>query len=164
VWHEQTWMPLQEQLERTWISSGTSFWRSSRAVVERHGELVRIGKAVNDSLLPILESRIKKQKLLQIEEELRDLKAQMKLAGSGGEIVEGQRRNCFPQLLTRIRASTVKAYERLLELKSQQADLDLRQNFAGETGERSAGVGAGAIRNRTGAHGRGEPPRDPAAA
>src|SRR5258708_7202204 len=55
------------------------------------------------------------------------------------------------------------AYERLLELKSQQADLDLRRALLAKL-ESAAPAWAGAIRNRTGAHGRGEPPRDPASA
>src|SRR5260221_8949795 len=55
------------------------------------------------------------------------------------------------------------AYERLLELKSQQADLDLRRALLAKL-ESAAPAWASAIRNRTGTHGRGEPPRDPAAA
>jgi len=55
------------------------------------------------------------------------------------------------------------AYERLLELKSRQADLDLRRALLTKL-ESAAPSWAAAIRNRTGTHGRGEPPRDPAAA
>src|SRR5439155_312410 len=55
------------------------------------------------------------------------------------------------------------AYERLLELKSRQADLDLRRALLSKL-ESAAPAWAAAIRNRTGVHGRGEPPRDPAAA
>src|SRR5207253_1704500 len=55
------------------------------------------------------------------------------------------------------------AYDLLLELKSRQADLDLRRALLGKL-ESAAPSWAAAIRNRTGAHGRGEPPRDPAAA
>jgi len=70
------------------------FLAEQPAVVGAHGELVRIGKAVTDSLLPILESRIKKQKLLQIEDELRDLKARLKLRG-GRRNRRRRQRNCF---------------------------------------------------------------------
>jgi very-short-patch-repair endonuclease len=55
------------------------------------------------------------------------------------------------------------AYDRLLELKSRQADLDLRRALLTKL-ESAAPTWAGAIRNRTAVHGRGEPPRDPAAA
>jgi hypothetical protein len=55
------------------------------------------------------------------------------------------------------------AYERLLELKSKQADLDLRRTLLAKL-ETAAPAWAGAIRNRNGVHGRGEPPRDPASA
>src|SRR5260370_33154102 len=49
-------------------------------VVGADGELVRIGKAVTQSLLPILDSRDKKLQLLPLEEEIRDLKNRLKLA------------------------------------------------------------------------------------
>jgi very-short-patch-repair endonuclease len=51
----------------------------------------------------------------------------------------------------------------LLELKSHQADLDLRRALLSKL-ESAAPAWANAIRNRTGVHGRGEPPRDPASA
>src|SRR5207244_2079675 len=55
------------------------------------------------------------------------------------------------------------AHERLLELKSRQADLDLRRALIAKL-ETAAPAWAGAIRNRVSVHGKGEPPRDPAAA
>jgi len=45
-------------------------------------------------------------------------------------------------------------------LKSRQADLDLRRSLLTKL-ESAAPAWAGAIRNRAGVHGRGEPPRDP---
>src|SRR4029077_7973050 len=54
-------------------------------------------------------------------------------------------------------------YEHLLELKSKQADLDLRRSLLTKL-ETAAPAWAGAIRNRTGTYGRGEPPREAAAA
>src|SRR6202040_2535847 len=54
-------------------------------------------------------------------------------------------------------------YERLLKLKSKQADLDLRRTLLAKL-ETAAPAWAGAIPNRTGVHGRGEPPRDAASA
>ena len=160
-WHEHTWLPLQEQLtdlDFKW----DKFLAEQPAVVGAHGELVRIGKAVNDSLLPILESRIKKQKLLQIEEELRDLKAQLKLAGRAAKSSKATAK-LLSAVIDEDSSEYRDAYERLLELKSQQADLDLRKALLAKL-ESAAPAWAGAIRNRTGAHGRGEPPRDPAAA
>src|SRR6266852_3242512 len=160
-WHEHTWLPLQEQLtdlDFKW----DKFLAEQPAVVGAHGELVRIGKAVTDSLLPILESRIKKQKLLQIEEELRDLKAQMKLAGRAAKSSKATAK-LLSAVIDEDSSEYREAYERLLELKSQQADLDLRRALLAKL-ESAAPAWAGAIRNRTGAHGRGEPPRDPASA
>jgi len=60
--------------------AGKSFLLNNPPVVGADGELVRIGKAVTQSLLPILDSRYKKLKLLQLEEEIRDLKNRLKLA------------------------------------------------------------------------------------
>jgi very-short-patch-repair endonuclease len=51
----------------------------------------------------------------------------------------------------------------LLELKSKQADLDLRRSLLAKL-ETAAPAWAGAIRNRAGVHVRGEPPRDAASA
>jgi len=62
----------------------------------------------------------------------------------------------------RIFPTTAMPIERLLlELKSRQADLDVRRALVAKLDKRRAFMAA-AIRNRTGAHGRGEPPRDPA--
>jgi len=160
-WHEQTWMPLHEHLKDLDFK-WDKFLAEQPAVVGAHGELVRIGKAVNDSLLPILESRIKKQKLLQIEEELRDLKAQMKLAGRAAKSSKATAK-LLSAVIDEDSSEYREAYERLLELKSQQADLDLRRALLAKL-ESAAPAWASAIRNRTGTHGRGEPPRDPAAA
>jgi len=160
-WHEQTWLPLQEQLtdlDFKW----DKFLAEQPAVVGAHGELVRIGKAVTDSLLPILESRIKKQKLLQIEDDLRDLKARLKLAARAAKSSKATAK-LLSSVIDEDSSQYREAYERLLELKSQQADLDLRKALLAKL-ESAAPAWAGAIRNRTGAHGRGEPPRDPAAA
>jgi very-short-patch-repair endonuclease len=160
-WHEHAWLPLQEQLtdfEFKW----EKFLAEQPAVVGAHGELVRIGKAVTDSLLPILESRIKKQKLLQIEEELRDLKSRLKLAGRAAKASKATAK-LLSSVIDEDSSEYREAYERLLELKSQQADLDLRRALLVKL-ESAAPAWAGAIRNRTGAHGKGEPLRDPASA
>jgi very-short-patch-repair endonuclease len=160
-WHEHTWQPLQEQLT-DFDFKWDKFLAEQPAVVGAHGELMRIGKAVTDSLLPILESRIKKQKLLQIEEELRDLKAKLKLAGRAAKSSKATAK-LLSSVIDEDSSEYRDAYERLLELKSQQADLDLRRALSAKL-ESAAPAWAGAIRNRTGVHGRGEPPRDPAAA
>src|SRR5213076_1901192 len=78
-WHSHTWRPLQQQLEDLGFR-WEKFLAEQPAVVGPDGELVRIGRAVNNALLPILDSRYKKLKLLQLEEEIRDLKNLLKLA------------------------------------------------------------------------------------
>src|SRR6267143_1886960 len=65
-WHEQTWLPLQQQLEDLGFR-WEKFLAEQPAVVGADGELLRIGKAVARSLLAILDSRFKKLRLLQLE-------------------------------------------------------------------------------------------------
>src|SRR6202048_1531351 len=113
-------------------------------------------------LLPILDSRFKKLKLLQLQEELGNLKSRLKLAARVARASK-----VIGQLLAAVGDEDSNryrdAYERLLQIKSKQADLDLRRTLLTKL-ETAAPAWAGAIRNRTGVHGRGEPPRDAASA
>src|SRR5207245_5588689 len=99
---------------------------------------------------------------LQLEEERRDLKGRLKLAARVAKASK-----VIGQLLGAVNDENSshyrEAYERLLELKSKQADLDLRRALLAKL-ETAAPAWAGAIRNRSGVHGRGEPPRDAASA
>jgi very-short-patch-repair endonuclease len=160
-WHEHTWLPLQQQLEDLGFR-WEKFLAEQPAVVGPDGELVRIGRAVNNSLLPILDSRYKKLKLLQLEEEIRDLKNRLKLAA---RLAKSSK--VISKLLAAVKDEDPNEYrdasERLLEVKSRQADLDLRRALLTRL-ESAAPSWAAVIRNRTGLHGRGEPPRNPAAA
>src|SRR6202158_2851299 len=160
-WHEHTWLPLQQQLEDLSFR-WEKFLAEQPAVVGSDGELIRIGLAVTDSLSPVLDSRFKKLKLLQLNEELRDLKNRLKFAA---RLAKSSK--VIAQLLEAVKdedsSGYRSAYERLLELKSRQADLDLRRALLAKL-ETAAPAWAGAIRNRTGVHGRGEAPRDPASA
>ena len=160
-WQEHLWRPLQRRLEDLGFR-WEKFLAEQPAIVGPEGELTRIGLAVNQALLPILDSRFKKQKLMQLEEETRDLKNNLKFAArtAKGSKVIGQ-------LLTAVTNENCnryrEAYERLLELKSKQADLDLRRTLLAKL-ETAAPAWAGAIRNRTGVHSRGEPPRNASSA
>src|SRR5713101_6134667 len=160
-WHEHTWLPLQLQLEDLGFR-WEKFLAEQPPVVGADGELVRVGRAVKGSLLPILDSRYKKMKLLQLEEEIRDLKNRLKFAA---RLAKSSK--VISKLLAAVKDEDSndyrEAYERLLELKSRQADLDLRRALLAKL-ESAAPAWAGAIRNRTGVHGRREPPRDPSAA
>jgi very-short-patch-repair endonuclease len=160
-WQECTWVPLQRRLEDNGFR-WDKFLAEQPAVVGSDGELVRTHNAVTAALLPILDSRFKKLKLLQLEEEFRDLKNRLKLAARVAKASKA-----IGQLLAAVSDENSnryrEAYERLLELKSKQADLDLRRALLAKL-ETAAPTWAGAIRNRTGVHGRGEPPRDVAAA
>src|SRR6266571_3327394 len=160
-WYEHTWLPLQQQLEDLGFR-WEKFLAEQPAVIGPDGELVRIGIAVTDSLLPILDSRFKKLKLVQLNEEFRDLKGKLKL---DARLAKSSK--VIAQLLEAVKeedsSSYRNAYERILALKSRQADLDLRRALIARL-ETAAPAWAAAIRNRTGVHGRGEPPRDPASA
>src|SRR6266478_5060567 len=78
-WQENMWLPLQQQLKDIGFR-WDKFLAEQPTVVGPDGELARIRIAVTDALLPILDSRFKKLKLLQLEEEFRDLKSRLKLA------------------------------------------------------------------------------------
>jgi very-short-patch-repair endonuclease len=157
-WHERTWLPLRQQLEDRGFR-WEKFLAEQPAIVGSDGELVRIGKAVNDSLLPILDSRLKKLKLLCLEEELRDLKGRLKLAARVAKSSKSTA-SLLRAVSDEDSGEYSDAYEQLLELKTRQADLDLRRSLLTKL-ECAAPAWAGAIRNRSGVHGRGEPPRDP---
>jgi very-short-patch-repair endonuclease len=158
-WQEHTWLPLQQRLEDIGFR-WDKFLAEQPAVVGSAGELARIHVAVMNALLPILDSRFKKLRLLQLEEEFRDLKSRLKLAARVAKASK-----VIGQLLAAVSDEDSNRYreadERLLELKSKQADLDLRRALLSKL-ETAAPAWAGAIRNRTGVHGRSEPPRDPA--
>ena len=160
-WQKNTWVPLQQQLENAGFQ-WDRFLTERPAVVGSEGELARIHLAVTDALLPILDSRFKKLRLLQFEEEFRDLKNRLKLAArvaKASKVIDQLLAGVTDENPNRYR----EAYERLLELKSKQADLDLRRTLLAKL-ETAAPAWAGAIRNRTGVHGGGEPPRDVASA
>src|SRR5690348_9631485 len=83
-WHECTWLPLQHQLADLnfrW----EKFLAEQPAVIGAEGELVRLGKAVTDALMPVLDSRFQKLRLLQLEEEIRELKSRHKLPSRGSK-------------------------------------------------------------------------------
>ena len=160
-WQEHTWLPLQKRVEDVGFR-WDKFLAEQPAVVGSDGELARIHIAVTGALLPILDSRFKKLRLLQLEEEFRDLKSRLKLAARVAKASKA-----IGRLLAAVSDedsnSYSEAYERLLELKSKQADLDLRRALLAKL-ETAAPAWAGLIGNRAGMHGRGEPPRDVASA
>jgi len=65
-WQEGTWLPMQQRLEDMGFR-WDKFLAEQPPVVGGDGELKRMGRAVTDTLLPILDSRFKKLKLLQLE-------------------------------------------------------------------------------------------------
>ena len=161
AWQERTWRPLEQRM------LGVGFrWEKLLAeqppVLGSDGELTRTAKAVTEGLLPVFQSRFKKLRLFELEEELRELKTQLKLASRVAKACK-----TTGQLLTAVSAEDPdhyrQAYEHLLALKSKQADLELRRGLLAKL-ESAAPAWAGAIRNRNGAHGRGEPPQDAASA
>src|SRR5437016_11308296 len=160
-WHRSTWLPLQQQLADL-AFRWEKFLAEQPAVLGAEGELLRLGQAVSDALLPILDSRRKKLRVLELEEQFRDLKSRYKLAS---------RNSRAAKILVHLQKAIQEedggayreAYDQLLELKSRQADLDLRRTLLSKL-ESAAPAWATAIRNRSGVHGRGEPPRDTAAA
>jgi very-short-patch-repair endonuclease len=160
-WFEATWVPLQRRLEDLGFH-WTGFLAEQPAVVGPEGELVRIGRTVEYSLPPILESRYKKLRLLQLNDELQELEKRLRLAARLAKSSKATAQ-LLKSVQDRDSAEYRDAYDRLLELKSRQADLDLRRSLLARL-ETAAPMWAAAIRNRNGVHGRGEPPSDPTAA
>src|SRR5213080_3383649 len=78
-WYEHTWLPLEQQLADLGFR-WEKFLAEQPAVIGPEGELLRLGKAVSNALLPILNARYQKLRLLHLEEEFRDLKARHKIA------------------------------------------------------------------------------------
>jgi len=156
-WQERTWIPLQKRLEESGLR-WDKFLAEQPAVVGADGELRRIEITVTKALPPILDSRFKKLRLAELDEEFRDLKSRLKFAGRAAKASK-----VIARLVTAVSDENSSgyrdAYERLLELKSKQADLELRRTLLAKL-ETAAPAWAGTIRNRTGVHGRGEPPRD----
>jgi len=158
-WHERTWLPLQQQLADLGFR-WEKFLAEQPAIIGAEGELVRLGKAVTNALLPILESRYHKLRLVQLEDEFREMKSHHKLVSRAARTTKVLV-HLYKAIQDEDCAAYRDAYESLLELKSRQADLDLRRSLLTKL-ESAAPAWAAAIRNRTGVHGRGEPPRDPA--
>src|SRR2546430_1388629 len=55
-WHRSTWLPLQQQLADL-AFRWEKFLAEQPAVLGAEGELLRLGQAVSDALLPILDSQ-----------------------------------------------------------------------------------------------------------
>ena len=160
-WQEHTWRPMEQRMSEVGFR-WEKLLAEQPAVIGNDGELTRIAKAITEGLLPVFESRFKKLRLLQLEDELRDLKTQLKLASRVAKASKVTR-----ELLAAVSEEDSsgyrEAYEHLLELKSKQADLELRRALLAKL-ESAAPAWAGAIRDRSGLHGRGEAPRDAASA
>jgi very-short-patch-repair endonuclease len=160
-WHDRTWRPLQSQLENLGFR-WERFLAEQPAVVGEDGELIRLGNAVTRPLQSILDSRYKKLRTLEINLEMGKLANNLKL---NARLCRSSK--VAPRLLAAVKDEDAtgyrEAYDRLLELKSRQADLDLRHTLLSKL-ETAAPAWAGAIRSRSGIHARGESPRDPVAA
>jgi very-short-patch-repair endonuclease len=160
-WQERTWHLLEQRMADVGFR-WQKLLAEQPAVIGSDGELARIGKSVTEALALVFQSRFKKLRLMQLEGELRELKIHLKL-----ESRVAKASKATGQLLTAVSQEDTnryrEAYERLLELKSKQADLDLRRALLAKL-ESAAPAWAGAIRNRHGVHGRGEPPHDAASA
>jgi len=160
-WQQKMWLPLQQQLKDIGFR-WDKFLAEQPAVVGPDGELARIRIAVTDALLPILNSRFKKLKLLQLEGEFRDLKSRLKLAARVAKASK-----VTGQLLAAVTDENCNRYR-----ESARASAGTKEQASGprpapylayKAGDRRSAWSA-AIRNRTGVHGRSEPPRDAASA
>jgi very-short-patch-repair endonuclease len=157
-WRERTWTPLLEELRGLGFR-WERFIAAQPVCIGAYGELARIERAVIVALLPVLSARLHKLRFQRISHDLHDLSMRLEFARlnfkSSRVIAE------LADATVRMDSSSYgKGYARLLDVKSREADLDLRRNLLCQL-ESAAPAWAAQIRNRDGVHGAGEMPGDP---
>ncbi|MGB7682078.1 MAG: AAA domain-containing protein [Candidatus Acidiferrales bacterium] len=160
-WHLGVWEPLQKELEGLgFLWEG--FLGDQPVVAGAHGNLVRLHRAVNNSLLTILAAHANAMRWGQTEGTLSDLRSRLigSRRGVGGAGVIGRLRAAVDQLDVR---GYDEAFARLVELEEIGAQLNFRNTLLAKL-ETVAPAWAAAIRDRVGVHGARELPGDPNAA
>lgn len=157
-WHARVWGPLQEELQSLGFK-WEKFIAAQPVCIGAYGELARIERAVSVALLPILSARLNKLRWQRINHELHELSRRLEFARltfkSSRVIAE------LADAAVHMDSTCYgKAYARLLDVESREADLALRRNLLGQL-ESVAPAWAACIRNRDGVHGAGEMPGYP---
>jgi very-short-patch-repair endonuclease len=149
TWNSRVWAPLENELKQLGFL-WDKFLIGQAAVVGADGELVRLRKAVQDSLLPIVAARRDHLRWADIETQRTNLHENLMLAR---RFFAGSR--AIASLYEAVDSLDPEAYRqsfaRLLELQTLRSELRRRNNLLAKL-EAAAPGWAAAIRTRTGLH------------
>jgi very-short-patch-repair endonuclease len=156
AWHESIWVPLQKELEQLGFL-WNKFLAEQAVCVGAYGELARISQTVA-SLQPILQARLGKLRLQQIEAQLLALEGEIDLAQQAfySSQAIAQLRDAVHRLDS---AGYAAAHAHLIDLVNRRPDFDLRDALLNRL-ESAAPRWAACIRGREGVHGNAEIPGD----
>lgn len=161
-WYRHTWQPILDRLQAAGFD-WESFFSEIPIEMSQFGNLSRLSTAVMKYLSPLVEQRIKKLRMAEVEGALAALRRRLQAVLSdcsthGGVAME---------LLDAVRQGNPEAYasafSRLEVTWRKRVDLERRTQFL-ETLQRVAPTWAEAIRARKGVHGKGQPPGNPSEA
>lgn len=161
-WYKETWEPLTEEFAAQGLQWNTLL---SEVPIDlsQYGDLLRLHVAVTAYLPPVVDARLSRLRLAEVDRALADVRRTLDLASSEGEghsavvadMIEATRQG-NPE-------AYASAFSRLVTVWNKQTDLARRADLLGKL-ERVAPGWADAIRTRDGVHGLDTPPGDPAEA
>jgi len=161
AWHSQVWGPIEKELRETGFL-WDKFLSEQPVVVGDDGELVRLRRAVQDSLPPILAARCDHLKWTEINQKLAELRERLTVA-----IRSFTDSRAIANLREAVDSLDSRAYRRghtrLLELHELRCSLQRRNILLAQL-ETAAPAWAAAIRARNGAHAIANVPGDPSQA
>ena len=157
AWHEKTWLPLEKELKELGFL-WDKFMAEQPVVVGPTGEVTRLASAVGGPLPAILAARFSRIQLEQIELSVRGLRSRLET-----QCASSPASRVTADLASAVSSADPKAYLQafgaLADLRSRRDDLNLRNALLKKV-EPTAPAWAAAIRNRSGVHGREQPPGD----
>lgn len=162
AWYGQVWELLINEL-RAQGFDWDAFLADVPVDVSQYGGLLRLRVAATAYLPSVVNARIKKLRLIEVEGALASLRRTLELANDGSK----NHRGVVSNLLEAVRQGNPEAYSqaytRLVNIWNKQTDLIRRQELLAKL-EPVAPAWAQAIRTRSGVHGEGRPPGDVAEA
>ena len=161
AWNSQVWSPVERKLKDLGFL-WDKFLSEQSVVVGEQGELVRLHKAVRDSLPPILAARRDHLRWAEINQTISDLRERLAVARKSfmdSRTIAGLREAVDSQDSKAYR----RAHTRLVEMHELQRKLQRRQVLLTQL-ETAAPGWAAAIRARSGQHASATLPGDPSQA
>ena len=161
AWHSHVWAAIEKELRETGFL-WDKFLSEQPMVVGDDGELVRLRRAVKDSLPPILAARCDHLKWIETNQKLAELRERLRVA-----IRSFTDSRAIANLHEAVDSLDSRAYRRghtrLLELHELRCNLQRRNILLAQL-ETAAPAWAAAIRSRSGPHASANVPGDPAQA